>query len=140
MAAMQSCDLSRCAWFGVARQVLGLEGPDAEGGESLPGAPESAQLSLEQGRPVHFMGAVGDAALGQGVRIVPTRAGALLAAVGGMWRALELNKKPCSTTACIRRSGGAQQAVFLCAGVSRASHILAFVPRLARLSYLRSHR
>ena len=98
MAALHSCDLSWSTWFGVAKYLLGLEGEDAEGGESLLGgggesllgAREVAQLSLQAGQHVHFVGASGGPHGGH--RIGPKDAGPLLAAMGGIWRDFALNK------------------------------------------------
>ena len=84
--------------MGVAKYLLGLEGEDAEGGESLLGgggesllgAREVAQLSLQAGQHVHFVGASGGPHGGR--RIGPFDAGPLLAAMGGIWRDFALNK------------------------------------------------
>ena len=91
-ARAASFPLTQSVWLAVARHVLGL---DAEGGESLTGAPEGAVLALERGPTLHVMGAVGEAALGKAnqARLAPARAGGLLMAMAGLWRDARLHKE-----------------------------------------------
>ena len=91
-ARAASFPLTQSVWLAVARHMLGL---DAEGGESLAGAPEGAVLALERGPTLHVMGAVGEAALGKAnqARLAPARAGGLLMAMAGLWRDARLHKE-----------------------------------------------